>query len=103
MSEKINKIDNTTIEGWKKKHGDVIAYTVEDKVAYFRRPTRQELSYASIASNQTKDAIKYSETLLNSCWLGGDRDILEVDEYFIGAMSVLDALSEVKIGEVKKL
>lgn len=103
MSEKINIIDNTTIEGWKKKHGDVIAYTVEDKVAYFRKPTRQELSYASIASNQMKDVIKYSESLMNSCWLGGDRDILEVDEYFIGAMSVIEALAEVKTGEVKKL
>lgn len=97
------EITKTTIEGWKKQHGDVIQYTVEDKVAYFRKPTRQEISYASVASNQMKDVIKYSETLMNSCFVGGDREILEKDEYFIGAMAVIEALAEVKTGEVKKL
>lgn len=97
------EITKTTIEGWKKQYGDIIQYTVEDKVAYFHKPTRQELSYASIASNQGKDPIKYSETLMNSCFVGGDREILEKDEYFIGAMSVIEALAEVKTGEVKKL
>lgn len=101
MNEK--KITQSQIEDWKKKHGDVIEYTVEDKVAYFRKPTRQELSYASIASNQMKDVIKYAENLMNSCWLGGDREILDRDEYFIGAMGIIEALAEVKTGEVKKL
>lgn len=97
------EITKTTIESWKKQHGDVIQYTVEDKVAYFRKPTRQEISYASVASNQMKDVIKYSETLMNSCFVGGDREILEKDEYFIGAMAVIETLAEVKTGEVKKL
>lgn len=97
------EITKTTIESWKNQYGDVIQYTVEDKVAYFRKPTRQEISYASVASNQMKDVIKYSETLMNSCFVGGDREILEKDEYFIGAMAVIEALAEVKTGEVKKL
>ena len=97
------QITQTQIEDWKKKHGDVVSYTVDDKVGYFRKPTRQEISYASVASSQGKDAIKYSETLMNSCWLGGDREILDKDEYFIGAMGVIEALTEVKVGEVKKL
>lgn len=97
------EITQTQIEDWKKKYGDVISYTVEGKVGYFRKPTRQELSYASIASNQMKDVIKYAETLLNSCWLAGDKEILDKDEYFIGAMGVVEALAEVKLGEVKKL
>lgn len=97
------EITKTTIESWKKQYGDVIQYTVEDKVAYFRKPTRQEISYASVASNQMKDVIKYSETLMNSCFVGGDREILEKDEYFIGAMAVIETLAEVKTGEVKKL
>lgn len=100
MAEKVTK---TQIEDWKSKHGDVIAYTVDGKEGFFRKPTRQEISYASVASNQMKDVIKYSETLMNSCWLGGDRDILDKDEYFIGAMGVIEALAEVKVGEVKKL
>lgn len=97
------KVTQTQIDDWKKKYGDVILYEVEDKKAYFRKPTRQELSYASIASNQMKDVIKYTETLMNSCWLGGDKEILDKDEYFIGAMTVIEALAEVKTGEVKKL
>lgn len=97
------QITQTQIEDWKKKHGDVVSYSVDDKVGYFRKPTRQEISYASVASSQMKDAIKYSETLMNSCWLGGDREILDKDEYFIGAMGVIEALTEVKVGEVKKL
>lgn len=97
------EITKTTIESWKKQHGDVIQYTVEDKVAYFRKPTRQEISYASVASNQMKDAVKYTETLMRSCWLGGDMEILERDEYFLGAAPIIDALTEVKAGEIKKL
>ena len=77
------KITQTQIDDWKKQHGDVVLYTVDDKEGYFRKPTRQELSYASVASNQMKDVIKYSETLMNACWLGGDREILDKDEYFI--------------------
>ena len=97
------EITKTTIESWKKQHGDVIQYTVEDKVAYFRKPTRQEMSYAAVASNQMKDALKYTETLMRSCWLGGDMEIRERDEYFLGAAPIIDALTEVKAGEIKKL
>lgn len=100
---KEQKITQSQIEDWKKKHGDVIQYTVEDKVAYFRKPTRQEMSYASVASNQMKDAVKYTETLMRSCFLGGDTDILEEDEYFLGAAPIIEALTEVKAGEIKKL
>ncbi len=91
------------IQQWKQKHGEIIVYEVEDLRGYFRKPTRKELSYAGVASNQMKDALKYTETLMNTCWLGGDKEILEKDEYFLGAAPVIDALSEAKVGEVKKL
>ena len=45
MTEEITQVQ---IEDWKKKHGEVISYSVEDKVGYFRKPTRQEISYASV-------------------------------------------------------
>lgn len=97
------QITQTMIDGWKKKHGDVILYEVDGKKCYFRKPTRQELSYATVASNQMKDTVKYSEVLMNSCFLGGDRDIIDNDEYFLGAAPVIEALSEAKVGEIKKL
>lgn len=98
-----DEVTPTMIDIWKKQHGEVISYSVEDKVGYFRKPTRQEISYASVASNQMKDVIKYSETLMTACWLGGDKEILEKDEYFMGAMAIIETLAEVKTGEVKKL
>ena len=97
------QITQAQIDDWKKKHGDVILYEVEGKKAYFRKPTRQELSYASVASNQMKDSLKYSEVLMNSCFLGGDRAIIDDDAYFLGAAPVIEALSEAKIGDIKKL
>lgn len=99
----MNKITQTQIDGWKKQHGEIIQYTIDDKEAYFRKPTRQEMSYAAVSSNQMKDAIKYTEVLMRSCFLGGDIEILEKDEYFLGAAPVIDALTEVKSGEIKKL
>ena len=40
------------IQQWKQKHGEIIVYEVEDLRGYFRKPTRKELSYAGVASNQ---------------------------------------------------
>lgn len=96
-------VTKTQIDGWKKEHGEVFVYEVDGMAAYFRKPTRKELSYASIGSNQMKDSIKYSELLMNSCFLGGDREIIDNDAYFLGAAPVIEALSEAKVGEVKKL
>lgn len=99
----MEKITQLQIDEWKKKYEVVVEYTVDEKTGYFRKPTRQEVSYATVASNRMADSVKYAEILLNSCWLGGDRDIIDKDEYFYGAVGVIETLADTKVGDIKKL
>lgn len=87
----------------KAKHGKVYLIKVEDKQAVFRQPTRQDLSYATTASSQGKDPYKMADTILKNTYLEGDREIVENDEYFFGAMPVAMQMIEIKQGELKKL
>ena len=93
------------LEGWKKKFGDgnVFEVAVEDKKVILHKPSRRDLSYAMAGSNQAKDSVKFSELLLNQCWIDGDAEIKENDDYFLAVVPVLGALSETKEAEIKKL
>lgn len=93
------------LEGWKKKYGDgcVFEVIVEDKRAVLHKPSRKDLTYATAGSSGGKDAMKFAEVLLRQCWIDGDREILDDDEYFLGAVPTLQALTEVKKAEIKKL
>ena len=93
------------LAAWKRKHGDNNVFEVAfgDKKAVLHKPTRQDLSYATAGSNQGKDAMKFSELLLKQCWIDGDKEIIEDDEYFFGAIPKLSALTEIKEAEIKKL
>ncbi len=88
---------------WKKKHGTVYEVKVDDKKAILKKPTRQDLSYATAGSGQGKDGMKFAELLLKQCWIDGDREILEDDEYFLSALPVLESITELKQAEIKKL
>ena len=88
------------IEAWKKQFGAVVSAVVEHHIAYFKKPSRQQLSYAMMfASNP----MKQMETLLRECFVGGSETILNNMEYMLGASSVLSMLVEVKHVEVAKL
>ena len=88
---------------WKKKHGTVYEIKIEEKKAILRKPTRQDLSYATAGSSQGKDGMKFSELLMKQCWIDGYGEILEDDEYFLSALPVLESLTELKQAEIKKL
>lgn len=90
---------------WKEKYGQdgVFEIVVEDKKAVLHRPSRKDLSFASAGSGQGSDAFKFSEILMRQCWIDGDREIQEDDTYFLGAVPVLQAITEVKKAEIKKL
>ena len=88
---------------WKKKHGTVYEVKVDDKKAVLRKPTRQDLSYATAGSSQAKDGMKFAELLMKQCWLDGDREILEDDGYFLSTLPVLESITELKQAEIKKL
>lgn len=93
------KYSKEQIQEWKKKHGDLFEITVEGKGCILHRPTRRDLSYASVV----KDPIKMSETMLNQLWVAGDEEIKTDDALFFAAIQKMQEVLEVKEAEIKKL
>lgn len=89
------------IDEWKKRHGDIYAIKVDGHVCYLRKPTRRDLSFASSAGK--KDPLKFNETLLRNCWLGGSEAIRRDDDKFMGASGVLDKIIPDAEAELEKL
>ena len=89
------------IDEWKKRHGDIYAIKVDGHVCYLRKPTRRDLSFASGAGK--KDPLKFNETLLRDCWLGGSEAIRRDDDKFMGASGVLDKIIPDAEAELEKL
>ena len=89
------------IDEWKKRHGDIYAIKVDGHVCYLRKPTRRDLSFASSAGK--KDPMKFNETLLRDCWLGGSEAIRRDDDKFMGASGVLDKIIPDAEAELEKL
>lgn len=89
------------IDEWKKRHGDIYAIKVDGHVCYLRKPTRRDLSFASSAGK--KDPLKFNETLLRDCWLGGSEAIRRDDDKFMGASGVLDKIVPYAEAELEKL
>ncbi len=87
------------IAEWKRKHGELFEITVEGKSCILHRPTRQDLSYASVV----KDPIKISETMLNQLWVAGDEEIKTDDSLFLAAIQKMQEVLEVKEAAIKKL
>lgn len=97
------QIDKDKLAELKAKHGNVYLITVEDKAAVFRKPSRQDISFATAASSQGKDAIAFTESIMRNTFLDGDRELLDNDDYFMAAMTVVDEMVETKQAELKKL
>ena len=93
------KYTKQQIEEWKAKHGELFEITVEGKSCVLHRPTRQDLSYASVV----KDPIKMSETMLNQLWVAGDEEIKTDDSLFLAAIQKMQEVLEVKEAAIKKL
>ena len=93
------KFTKEQIQEWKKKHGDLFEITVDGKSCILHRPTRRDLSYASVV----KDPIKMSETILNQLGVDGDEEIKTNDTLFFAAIQKMQDVLEVKEAEIKKL
>lgn len=89
------------IQEWKAKYGDVYEIEIDGRYAYLKTPDRKTLSYAS--SFATKDPIKFNETILNNCFIGGDEEIKKDDTLFLGVCEKLPELIQVKEATLKKL
>lgn len=93
------------LKGWKKKFGEghVFEITVEDKKCLLHKPTRQDISYATAGSSQCKDSAKFLELIAKQCWIDGDKEILDDDDYFLAIGPKMAVLAETKKAEIKKL
>lgn len=89
-----------SVEQWKKQHGRVFSVTADGHTAYFRKPTRKELSYMLAMQDKPVEA---TEHLLTSCFLGGDRIFLTDTEYMLGCDKLVEKLTEVKTVELGEL
>lgn len=89
------------IKTWKDEHEQVFQVIVEESVAYLKKPNRRILSLAMKAAE--KNSMRFNETLLNNCWLGGDETIKSDDDKFLAVSSQLDVIVEQKEAEIKEL
>lgn len=85
---------------WKKEYGKVFTAEADGKKAYYRKPTRKELSYAMTLQNQPLDM---TEMLLKNCFLGGDSQMHEDTDYLLGCSGELVErmvqIKKVEVGE----
>lgn len=81
-------VTEETVAKWKKEHGRVweLDVPVRDKVhrGYLRKMKRHEFSRASTFISRD-EPYKLGEYALENCWLGGDEEILNDEDLFIGA------------------
>lgn len=97
----LTELTGKQIEEYKEEYKEIFLIQVEDKKCYLHKPTRQILDAASASSSKRNSL--FNETLLKNCWIAGDKDIINDDEYFMGASSQLDQIITFKNAELKKL
>lgn len=62
------------IAEWKKKHDEIFFTKANGHIAYFRKTTKQELSYAMTLANEP---LKMAESRHKACMLGGSDVFIE--------------------------
>jgi len=101
--ENNQSVSQQQIDEWMKANPKGIwELSIEDKKCYVRKPTRNEMKFAMTLATKN-DPLGMVEEILNSCFLGGDREIIDDDDYFYGAAMQLQELIEIKNGDLKKL
>lgn len=89
------------IEKWKAQYGRIYTYTADGKVGYLRAPDRRIIASAAVLAGP--DNLKQKEMVIANCWLGGDADLKDRDNYFFGLSNVVDGIIDVVQGELKEL
>ena len=88
----------------KKKYGDgakVYEYQVEDMVAYVR--TVDRATYSAAAAKVSTSPAKFTDVILENCWLGGCETIKKVDQYYFGLSEFLEELVAKKKGSLTEV
>lgn len=100
-SNTLRDLSPEQVESAKKAFGDLFEISVEDKKCIIHKPTRQVIDLA--VSSSAKRSSLFEETILRNCWLAGDKEIVENDEYFFAVGKQLDEVIKFKTAELKKL
>ena len=102
----LTEIDAQVIEGWKKEHGEVHEISVVDKngnvlKGYIKEPNRHVISMA-MSLYSSKKMLEAGETILDSCWLGGDERLrTEEKPRIAAAMQAQNAVEMLESSMVK--
>ncbi len=89
------------IEAWKKGHGKVYRYTVDDKTCYLKSVSRE--LYARAATKVSTSPAKFNEVIIEGVWLGGDEAIKNEDGLFFGLSDFVEQLMNKTKGELGEL
>lgn len=107
MAEQNKKQELSKPEQLKRKHKvkEVFEISVEmgegdTATGYIKKPDRKVMGAAM--SHFQSNPLKANEIILNSCWLDGDRRILEDDDAFMAAGVVLEQVIQIRQAEIKK-
>lgn len=100
------EVNKEQIEAWKREHGTVFRYTAtkegsEPKVGYFKKISPQVMdAYESLMK---RSKLMADDAVINSCWLGGDEEIVKNDDYRMGLRDWLGLLLVKIEGEMAEL
>lgn len=90
------------IDAWKVEHGEIFYFKVgPTKECYLKKPSRQTLSYAAVASET--DPLRYNEVILEDCWLAGHEEIKTDTGLFLSISQHIPGLIEMVEVEMVKL
>ena len=97
------KATKEQIDAWKKEHGEIFRIVIAsaNKACYLKKPDRKTLGFAGVAAKE--NPMKFPETILKNCWLGGDEEIKTDDDLFLSIVPDLEKLNEIKATELEKL
>ena len=71
----------------------------EEVKCWLKVPGRKVIGMATSLAG--KDTVKFGEIIMKNCWLGGDERILNDDELFLSANSILGNIIKIKTAELK--
>lgn len=108
MEKLIGQASPEQIAEWKdtvaKRYGEnakVYMYEVDGKVAYVRSVDRA--TYSAASAKVSTSPAKFSETIIQNCWLGGCDEIKNSDQYYYGLQDFMEELIAKKKGSLTEI
>ena len=97
------QVNDEQIREWKtrNKYG-IYAVTIDDHIAYFKNPNRQEINCA-LSKADRENALSVFEMLASVTFLGGSDEILKDDQMFIGLSNEIKIKLDGKKGNLVNL